>query len=669
MSTSTEPTYAVVDCETTIKCSVGENKASPFHPDNSIVLRGVRLGKWAASTKPLVQSDPVGPNEWVDHNVTLLVGHHVGFDIHHLRKSGELSDEFLGTVGLWDTQLAEYLLTAQRTTYAALDDLSAAYGGTAKDSRVTTMFEAGMGADSVPMEMLQPYLAADIDNTQLVFVKQFQEAQKQQLVPLITTQMDALASTIEMTYNGLKVDTDALLVGATMCRTRVEFLKKKFNALVAVSGHPLPTDPSSPKQLSLLFFGGEYGDTEKVACGTYKNGNARYRMQLVKRKVKGLGFAASGPLNGNGCYSTDDKVLHALKVHAPTGSSTSAEILDALIELREKSKQLSTYWEGLLKLVMPDGFIHHDLNHCVTRTGRLSSSHPNMQNITNGDIKKVFVSRWGNDGHIVEADYSQLEMVELAILSGDNQLLADIRDGVDMHDTLFKELHGRLPSKAERKANKQCAFALVYGAGANGVAEQGGISKAQAQKFIETFYARYKGVEDYHKRLIVAAQLGRRYTGLKDAETGLPVGEFTYVSKHTKRRYWFREYPTDWGTINFSPTELKNYMVQGGATGDKVPMICGILYRVLKNHPRLKDKCLMVNTVHDSIMFDIHKDVVYEAFGVIKETMESAPEHYARIFGYSLPLPLKVGLSYGPNWLDQSEVEFDEHQKLWRKAA
>ena len=140
------------------------------------------------------------------------------------------------------------------------------------------------------------------------------------------------------------------------------------------------------------------------------------------------------------------------------------------------------------------------------------------------------------------------------------------------------------------------------------------------------------------------------------------------------RRYWFTEYDApdfikqrDGVEFAFSPTELKNYMVQGGATGDKVPLVVGVLHRVLRNHPRLKDKCLMINTVHDSIEFDCHKDVLEEALAVIRDTMEALPHYYKESFKVELPLPYKVGISYGPNWLDQQEV--DQYNNLIKEAA
>ncbi len=664
-----EPTYAVLDVETTMKCPVGENKANPFWPENSVVMRGYKPGDDRAVTylKPWAT---LGASAIGRERVRLLVGHHIGFDIHHLRVKGEINEKFLGTVNLWDTQVAEYLLTAQRTQYASLDELATKYGGTLKDDTVKKLFAAGKGADEIDKDILTEYLKGDLLNTELVFFRQFEEAQRQGLVPLIITQMDALAATIEMTYNGLKVDQSALLAGATALRIEVDAIEAELiHAAGTQFGWPDRFNPGSAKQMSTLLFGGEHKYKVKKMCGFTRAGKEKWKYIEVVHKAPALFILPREEWKNSNGYSTDDKVLNELAYLGPPGACDFAM---KVLEYRDKNKQLTTYWEGLLKLLMPDGCIHHKLNHTVTRTGRLSSSEPNLQNVTNGDIKKVFVSRWGEDGVIVEADFKQLEMVELAIVSGDKQLLKDIEDGVDMHDALFQSMYRRKMEKEERKHFKRCSFCLVYGGGKKAIAQQGNISEADAQRFIDTFYTRYKGVKEYHDYIINLAESSRVNHGLKDSETGLPVGEFTYTNEHTKRQYWFREYPTDWGTINFSPSELKNYMVQGGATGDKVPLCIGKLYRVLRNHPTLREKCLLINTVHDSVLFDVHKDVIVEALKLIKETMERTPEFYEEAFGYKMPLPLKVELSAGPNWLDQHEIKFNaSNEPLWaeEKAA
>jgi DNA polymerase I len=418
-------------------------------------------------------------------------------------------------------------------------------------------------------------------------------------------------------------------------------------------------NPDSPQQVGTVLFGGETSFTERKQVGVYKNGKPKFSTAQVTLPVIGKYPKEHATLTPTGEYQTDEATLSRLV--AADFLAHRRKFVELLMEYREMSKELKTYWVGLGKHVMVDGYIHHKLNHTATRTGRLSSSSPNMQNIANSEVKKVFISRWGSDGSIVEADFKQLEMLELAFLSKDPQLLADLRDGVDMHDALYQGMYGLPMPPEHRKQFKRCSFALIYGAGAAGIAEQGGITKAEAARFISQFYSRYVGVMAYHGLVTRQANLGAVYAGRKDKATLLPLRDYVDVDARTKRRYSFHEYVGNFpkpGTTSFSPNELKNYPVQGGATGDKVPLCVGALHRVLRNHPNplMSTHCLMINTIHDSILFDVHNNVLVEAVSTIKQVMESTPELYERAFGCKLPLPMKVSISTGPNWFEQTET-------------
>lgn len=657
----------VLDVETTQKCPVGNNKANPFWPENEIVLYGWRTLRNGETTTISTcglrdaTSDPC-----------LVIGHNIAFDLHYMLRKKKLLMGWLAKSHVWDTQLAEYLLSGQTIRYPTLDYCAEKRGGVVKDERVKVMFEAGKGADEVPRNMLDEYLRGDLSNTEKVFYSQFAEAMERGMLPLMWSQMDARLATIDMIYNGLAVDRAFIEKRASDLALEVDTLQRELRtAATVLTGEQL--DPTSPSQLSIILFGGDIKYKEKEQIGTYKNGNPQFKTFDKKRKVCGVGLVSRLPNGKNGYYPTGDDVLEDIAQRTTSVPKRVLEFVKKVQDYRAKSKELSTYFEGIRALIMPDGLVHHNLNHVVTATGRLSGTDPNLQNVTDGsksDIKKAFVSRWGDDGVILEADYSQLEMVVLAVLSGDKQLLDDIRNGVDMHKALFKEMHGRDMRPEERKLFKRCSFALVYGAGVGGVAAQGGISRAEAAKFIPTFYNRYPGVKAWHTTLIEEVDAGRYYEGKKDADTGLPAGESCLISPISQRCYVFREYPLDepiarWKKkkMGFSPTEIKNYPVQGGATGDIVPLVLGKLFRVLRNNALLKDKCLMINTVHDSVLFDVHKDVLEEAIVTIKQTMEAAPRYIKETFGYDFPLQLKVGMSYGPNWLEQDEINFTEERK------
>jgi DNA polymerase I-like protein with 3'-5' exonuclease and polymerase domains len=647
--------WAVVDVETTMDCPVGENKASPFWPNNRVVALGTRHGD---VDKPYTQillrdqrctpmASPFG-----------VIAHHADFDIHHCWKRDILKQSAAGTLQLWDTQVAAYLLTGQRKKFASLDDLAVAAGGTLKDSQVKQYFEAGLGADEIDPVKLTEYLAHDVENTWLVFKQQWDQVDRGNLFPLIWSQMDAKLACTEMMWNGMCVDLP--FVEKTMQKMRKSLeATEAYLAGALKRAHPA-LKLHSAKDLGTYIFGGTVNETVKKENGVYKNGKTKYKSEVVQHAVVGIvnpDYAKIKRMK-NGCWPVSEEVIDTYI--AATGKTSTKYFLTVLKNHRALQKQYSTYFEAVNELVMPDGCIHQTLNQCLTATGRLSCSHPNLQNVTDigkSDIKKAYVSRWGDKGHIIEVDYSQLEMIALAILSNDQQLKNDIRNGVDMHTELFRELFKRKPTKDERRTFKRCSFALVYGGGPKAISTQGGITLTQARDFIRHFYARYRGVAQWHAVMALQVKQLRYSSGMKD-DDGTPVGEAMWHNPLTGRRLWFREYANEYDkdrAPSFSVTEVKNYPVQSFATGDIVPMMVGYLFRVLKNNAALSEKCLLVNTVHDSVILDCHDDVLNAALPFLKYHMERVPQVFESFFSHKLDMEFKVEVKYGPNWGETKE--------------
>jgi DNA polymerase I-like protein with 3'-5' exonuclease and polymerase domains len=627
----------VIDLETTIRCPVGNNSGNPMWLGNMVVAAGVLpIGGYYKSgyDNTGLALDVV---RYMCDEATLVIGHNVKFDLLYIYR---LSKNKLPRV--WDTQLAAYLLSGQRQLYASLDDLTKEYVGVhaLKDDKIKAYWKAGIDTPDIPREELMDYLRGDVENTAAIFAAQWAEAEALDILPLMFTQMDALRATIEMNRWGMCVDWDYVTVQRDLYGVILETARDTVSDLVP------GLDTASPKQLSLYFFGGEEKIKEKIDDGFYKNGNPKTKTVERVSKVSGL-YTPTGELGKSGYYSTDDSVLKNL---ADKGDLVAKQLL----VIREISKIKETYYEGLLSLRFPDGNIYPNLNHCSTKTGRLSATNPNLQNQTDtGDVKRAYVSRYGEDGRIVELDYSQLEMVALAYLANDTQLIDDINNGRDMHRELYKEMYHRYPTDKERKPFKRFSFLLVYGGGVTTLMAQSGCDRETAKRFIKTFYSRYTGVKRYHEEIIAKAE--KEAVVSYDPDKSGP--SYTYFhSSPTGRHYLFNKYPNEYkGGLSFSPTELKNWPIQGFATGDVVPMMVGILLHKLEEAGLAPDVKLVM-TVHDSVLLDVPIDKLEECAKLAKQTLESAPQCLKQIFNIDFPCKLGVGVEYGINWQDKKEM-------------
>ena len=646
----TIPSFVAIDVETTLNGNEDIGLAHPMHPDNRVVAFGLYAG------------NPELPSAGYDQELfefrlgivrpeAIFCGHNISFDLMYLYKTSTDLKYQLQRHRIWDTQLAEYILSAQQTKFSSLDELSVKYGLPVKDDTIKKYFQAGLGSDKIPPEELLPYLQQDVVNTQAIAVLQYEQAVKQNQLTLIMSQMEALHATTEMIFNGLHIDHDRLNKYTVEVVDEYVEVKIKLEDLVTYDG--LVEDINSPKQWSQFFFGGTKKVKVKEEVGVYKNGNTKYR--LVEKKVAIPPFIKYVPdpdkvSEKTGQISVDDSVLNDMLRH--TFDPKAIAIINALLKYRELSKQLSTYVQGLSKHTIGE-FIHGKLNHTSTVTGRLSSTNPNLQNISNNPIKQIFNSRF-NDGLIVEVDFNQLEVVALAHVTRDKQLIADISKGIDIHSALYKDMFGRMPTKEERKPFKSRTFQLIYGAGAKAISKQAGCSFEEAKKFIDVFYTRYPDVAKWHKDFAVRAELESLYQ-LDDDGFREKVKTFVFQTE-TGRKFCFREYFSDstWSpkTYNFSPTELKNYPIQGLATGDIVPMMLGIIFRKLVG----RDDVKMVNTIHDSLMFDVDKDSVVDFILEITDILKDTHKYFEKIFKAPLALKLNAGASYGLNWFDMKEM-------------
>jgi DNA polymerase I len=397
-------------------------------------------------------------------------------------------------------------------------------------------------------------------------------------------------------------------------------------------------------------------------------------------------WASSEP----GVYSTAANVIEEL-------GNRDIPFLKTLSEVQAMTKDLGTYFivtdedgesKGMLTLVQLDSIIHHMLNMTSTVTARLSSSNPNLQNLSKGqksDVKLVFRSRFGEDGVVCQSDFSSLEVFIQAILTGDEQLVADLMSGVDMHcmrlavkeKMPYEEVLHLCKGKGvdpelqkvwdyKRTKAKVFSFQRAYGAGVAKIAASTGMSEEEVQALVDAENERYPKIEEFYERLTATIKRNRKPTKrtVEHPEVrGLMVqlGKSYSVAPDGKRYcYWESPAPkflVEKGILSsFSPTEIKNYIVQGeGGEWAKAAMWLSVrAFYFFKNFDGL---ALLVNQVHDAEYGDFHKKVAAKAAALLHVCMEEASTFVEWWFKWNLPIGVPSDTVWGPSMMDENSID------------
>ncbi|CAG9571174.1 putative mitochondrial DNA polymerase I protein D [Leishmania major strain Friedlin] len=329
-----------------------------------------------------------------------------------------------------------------------------------------------------------------------------------------------------------------------------------------------------------------------------------------------------------------------------------------ILELRALEKLIGTYYEstdggtGMVSLVhSTDSCIHHELIHNKTNTGRLASANPNCQNIPKEDkssLRDMFISRFGDKGMCIEADYSQLEVVALAVLASDEQMLEDLRNNVDFHckrvtmmrpDLKYTDVLQRAKKIKEpefvklRQQAKIFSFQRQYGAGVRMLSQSTGLTQDQVRMLIEKENETYRGVEVFNKMVTLSANSydASLQNGVRNVRGHqFFKGMFPVL---TGSRYVFTESDVPEGMLrerdavrkstNFSPTHLKNYPVQGFA-GEIVQVMLGVLWRHFLANNNYNGLAVLTNTVHDCVWVDCHVSVYRQVAKDVELIMDGA---------------------------------------------
>jgi len=382
----------VLDVETTIS-----NKGNPFDETNKLCYVGCYDGNVSVLHSIEYGSEPYG-NVLADVQASvdaceLIIGFNLKFDLHWIRRYGI----HYSTKRVWDCQLVHFILTGQSQSYPSLNGVAAHYGLDSKLDVVSTEYwKNGIDTPDVPEDILRDYLQKDLELTHQVYLKQLEEvkASSPQLQRLISLHNQDLMVLEEMEYNGI------LFNEAECVRLGIELEAdvRRLDELM-YSYHNLPEfNPSSGEHLSTLLYGGTIKIKRKEVVGVFKTG-----ARAGEPKERWIEYSFDYPkmvtplkgseLEKEGYYRTDDQTLKNLK-----GSKKVKELIELLLHRAVLEKRLTAYYVGLVKLrkemKWSEGKLHGVLNQCVARTGRLSSSKPNLQNF-DGEIKQLFGSRYG----------------------------------------------------------------------------------------------------------------------------------------------------------------------------------------------------------------------------------------------------------------------------------
>lgn len=490
----------------------------------------------------------------------------------------------------FDTMVASYLLDAGQRGHS-LDRLASRYlhHETIKIKELIGSGRDQKRMDEVPLELIAPYAAEDADIPWRLHDMLRQRLDTDRLSELCDTlELPLIEVLAELEFTGLRVEPDRLSELSQRYGERMTTLESE---IYEIAGHEF--NLASPKQLGVVLFD-------------------ELKLPVIKKTKTGR--------------STDAEVLETL--------AQDHDLPARIIEYRQYAKLKSTYVDALPKLIHPTtGRVHTSLNQVVAATGRLSSNDPNLQNIPvrtaeGREIRSAF--RAGPDGwHLLAADYSQIELRVLAHFSGDETLCQAFADDEDIHALVASQVYDVPLEKVDRdmrRSAKAINFGIIYGQSSFGLAKALDISQDEAATFIDAYFARYPGVDQFMTHILeeclargyVTTLLGRRraISGVRDPST---------VTNPRQRLLPER-------------TAI-NTVIQGSAADLIKLAMLAVHHRLRReNHP-----ANMLLQIHDELMFETPPEEIDGLASLVMEEMSHAKE---------LIVPLKVDVKTGLNWAD-----------------
>lgn len=689
----------VLDIETTYTLFGKKKNPSPFLSTNKLVS----VGYIVVGEQPIKDYLIFSHSEYEDRGeakaklqavldkTDLIIGHNLKFDMTWLYETG-----FSYSGKFYDTMICEYVYAKGLKTALSLAESCKRYDLTAKTDTLSNYFDNNVNTDMIPLSELTAYGMNDIEITLELYNKQRQRALDEPdcayMQKAINLMNNTLAAIIDIERAGIHIDMIELSKVEKEYRDEMAAIKDRLNATVLSVMGDTPINLDSSEHLSWILYSRKVKDknlwkdtfnlgteirnsvvkvkyARRMKDGEFKsiiraqtdklykqkaihcevcNGAGRIRKTKVDgtafkketgcRKCEATGYyyvpttAYAGfkltPLNSEyvtiGGFSSDKITLNGF-LETDISDKAKSFIKDVL-RMNAIDTYLKSFVEGIQKNVY-DNILHTSFNQCLTATGRLSSSNPNFQNLPRGStfpVRRVITSRWIG-GKILSVDFKQLEFRVAAILAKDEQAYADIEAGIDVH-IFTRDTITAAGQPMDRQAAKIRTFKPLYG----------GIRGTPAEEaYYKAFLLKYKGIDAWQKQLENEAL----YTKQIKSPSGR-IYSFPLAARMPN------------GTVK-GHTQIKNYIVQGFATGDINPIA---LINIWELMTALKLKSRLILTVHDDITADVHPDEVDQMINIFKVVFKSMNDLVKDAFGIETPINIEGDFSIGDNWLDKKEI-------------
>jgi DNA polymerase-1 len=492
----------------------------------------------------------------------------------------------------FDTMVADYLLDAGGRNHD-LGDIAKRW--LEVDSvPITELIGTGKSQktmDKVPLDLVAHYACEDVDIPVQIAGEMLSRLKSENLdsvlynleLPLI----DVLAS---MEFLGVAIDLDRLAALKADFQSRLDAIHSE---VLELAGETF--NPDSPKQLSAILFD-------------------KLKLRVVKKTKTGL--------------STDAEVLEELAAEHPLPAK--------LLEYRQLSKLLSTYVDALPALVNPtSNRVHTSYRQDIAATGRLSSVEPNLQNIPvrtpeGKSIRSAFISGYPN-WKLLTADYSQIELRVLAHCSNDEAFCNAFRSGVDIHAAVAAKVHGVAledVTSSMRRSAKAVSFGILYGQSPFGLAKALGISREDATRFIDEYFAQYPNVRNFIAETLIDCRKNgfvKTLSGRKRILKG--VRDFETLEDNKRKQL-------------LEPERMAINTVIQGTAADMIKLAMIAIDRELKS-ANLQANMLL--QIHDELVFEVAPNDIDALAALVRRNMETV---------MPLNVPVQVDIKTGKNWAE-----------------